>query len=261
MTAARPNPSAPSGGRSLLPTAVLLVLVCALMALALPMPVQASTTGSGRAATEARPVAAFDRVAVAGAIDVVIRQAPSPAVTVTADDNLLPLIETVVEPGTGGATLRIAVRRGERIRTRAPIRVVVETPELKAVVGAGSGSLRIEDLETPALELALSGSGDAELVGLRAGSLGARMAGSGDVSARGSAAGALDLAIAGSGDASLDALPADDVKISIAGSGDARVTANRSLQVRIAGSGDVSWAGQATDVRSAVAGSGSVRRR
>jgi hypothetical protein len=56
--------------------------------------------------------------------------------------------------------------------------------------------------------------------------------------------GQVKLTIAGSGDVDLAPLAADEVVVSIAGSGDARVTANKSLGVTIAGSGDVVYGGQ-----------------
>lgn len=245
----------------LLPPAVLLVAACALLAFSVSPPaLAASHTGSGTPATETRSVDDFDAIASSGSIDLVVRQAAATSVTVSADDKLLPLIETVVEAGPQGRTLVIRVRRGEGLRSRQPTRVTVEAARLRALAMTGAGDLTVERLDTPALELSLSGAGDAVLRGLRTDSLGVRIAGSGDVQAEGSA-GQLRLSIAGSGDADLRALTADEVTISLAGSGDASVVANRSLTVRIAGSGDVEYTGNPASVDSSVAGSGSVRKR
>lgn len=216
-----------------------------------------AVNGSGRVATENRPVAAFDAVAVAGAIDVELRQSGQEALSVSADDNVLPLIETVVE---ADRTLHIRFKRGASVSTRTPVKVKVDVVRLVALSAAGSGQLRIAGLKTPALKLSIAGSGDARFDDLKVDAFEARIAGSGSVVARGSA-GQAKLTISGSGDIDLLPLAADDVKVSIAGSGDAKVTANRSLQVSIAGSGDVVWAGTATDVKSKVAGSGQVTRR
>ena len=60
----------------------------------------AATAGSGRAATEARAVAPFEAIAVQGDIELEVRQSDAASLAVTADDNLLPLLETVVEGGT-----------------------------------------------------------------------------------------------------------------------------------------------------------------
>lgn len=239
-----------------LPLALLLVAACLALALNLWPPAWgATTTGSGVAATETRSPGSFDKLQVAGRIEVTVRQAAQPQVTVTADDNLLPLIETVVD----GDTLKVRVRDDNQVSTRRPVRVTVDAVTLSSIKLAGTGDLRVEAFKTPKLALALAGAGDADLQALDTDDLSLSIAGSGDIKAAGRA-GALALSIAGSGDADLMQLVAKAVKVRIAGSGDARVHADASLDVRIAGSGDVAYTGEARDVHSSVAGSGSVSR-
>lgn len=216
-----------------------------------------TVNGSGRMATEKRPIGPFDAIAVAGPIELDLAQAGQESLSLSADDNVLPLIETVVE---GDRTLQVRFKRGVSVNTRTPVKVRIDVVRLNALSAAGSGNLRIGGLKTPALKLSIAGSGDARFDDLKTDTFEARIAGSGSVVARGSA-GQAKLTISGSGDIDVVPLAADDVKISIAGSGDAKVTANRSLQVSIAGSGDVTWSGTATDVKSKVAGSGQVTRR
>jgi hypothetical protein len=245
----------------LLPPAVLLVAACAVLVFGLPPPAFAATlAGSGTAATETRPLGDFEAIAVAGSIDVTVRQAAAATAVVTADDNLLPQVETVVEDGARGRTLKIRLRRGTSLRLKTPVTVNVDVVRLTAIASAGSSDIVVERLDTPSLAVALTGSSDAVLRGLSAGTLSLELSGSCDVRAEGSAA-RLKLSIAGSGDADLAGLAGDEVSVSIAGSGDARIVANRSLKVSIAGSGDVVYSGQAAEVTSSIAGSGSVRKR
>ncbi len=219
--------------------------------------------GSGRSATETRTVPDFQAIALSGSMDLVVRQGAQ-TLEVTADDNLLPLLETVVEPGRDGATLQVRWKRGERgstsyYTTGSRVRVVVSVPRLSALVSSGSGDTVLETFNTPALRLAISGAGDARLQALSTADLNISISGSGDVAGSGSAT-RLKVGIAGSGDVRLADIKADDVQVSIAGSGDAVVHANKTLKVSVAGSGDVSYSGDAT-VSSSVAGSGSVKRR
>jgi Putative auto-transporter adhesin, head GIN domain len=215
-----------------------------------------ATQGSGTAATEARAVSGFQAIAAAGPVKLVVRQAAREALELRADDNLLPLIETVVE----GGTLRIAPKRGESLRPRSPIIATVDVVNLKSLSLSGSGDVVVETLKTPSLELRLTGSSDARLHKLTTDELGVRVSGSGDVEAAGSAT-RLKASIAGSGNVRTKDLAADDVTISIAGSGDASVTANKTLSVTIAGSGDVVYGGSGALVKSSVTGSGSVRQQ
>lgn len=244
--------------------ALIAPLLCALalapLLLLSAAPVTAATTqGSGRVATENRKVADFQAIALAGSMNLQVRQGTQPSLQVQADDNLLPLIETVVESGSAGPTLNVRWKRGESTYTRTRVVVTVVMPRLTAVSAAGSGDMRLESFSTPALQISLSGAGDARLDGLTTDDLGIRISGSGNVGGSGKA-GKLKISIAGSGDVRLAALMADDVQVRIAGSGDAAVHAEKTLDVSIAGSGDVSYGGNPA-LKSSVAGSGSVKKR
>lgn len=219
----------------------------------------ASLAGSGRSATESRSLADFQALALSGSMHLVVRQGAVQSVQVEADDNLLPLLETLVESTGNGATLLVRWKKGQSLYTRSKVLVTVIMPKLSALASSGSGDIRVETFNTPALKLSLSGSGDAKLSGLNTAELGISIAGSSDVAANGSAT-RLEISIAGSGDARLTELKSDEVTVSIAGSGDAAVNANKTLEVSIAGSGDVSYTGNAA-VKSRVAGSGSVNKR
>lgn len=220
----------------------------------------AATTGSGKSATEAREASGFAAIAMRGDIDVVVRQGTREAVQVSADDNLLPLLQTVVEGSGDQRTLRIQWKSGESIRTRSRTVVTVDVVKLTAVSLSGSGDLALGALKTPSLALSISGSSDAKIEQLDAGQLSVSISGSGDVQASGKAS-KLDVSISGSGDVRMRELVAEDANVSIAGSGDASVNASKALAVSIAGSGDVEYTGGAMLAKARVAGSGSIRQR
>lgn len=220
---------------------------------------KAAVTGSGTRATQVRTVTDFQAIRLSGSFKVTVRQTGREAVTVVADDNLLPLLETVVEPGAGGRTLQVRWKRGETLRARSEVLVTIEVAQLTALASQGSGDVVVEDLKTPRLVLSLSGSGDARLASVTTESLDLSVAGSGDVRAAG-LADKLKVSVAGSGDIRALDLKAGEVAVSIAGSGDVAVHADRTLDVSIAGSGDVVYRGGAA-LKSRIAGSGSVTER
>ena len=236
-----------------------LLLALAAVPVLLPASALAATTGSGKAASQTRNVGEFQAIKSAGAMDIVVRQGATTSVQVTADDNLLPLLETVVEGSGDSATLIVRWKRGENIHHDSDVKVSVVTPRLSMLSAAGSGDIVVEAFQTPALQVAVAGSGNAKLDRLSTDDLGIRISGSGDVGGQGRAA-KMKVNIAGSGSVNLTDMKADDVSVSIAGSGDAAVNAHRTLDVSIAGSGDVVYTGDAT-VKSSVAGSGSVKRK
>lgn len=237
-----------------------ITLTGAVLVLAVFAAVAATTVGSGQRASESRPVGDFEAIDLAGPIKLIVRQAATPSLRVEADDNLLPLIETEVVGRSDRPTLRVRIRPGESLRHSGSIVVTAEVVRLAAVASAGSGDIKVETLNTPALKLSLAGSSDAVVDGLTTERFEISIAGSGDIRATGQTR-ELKLGIAGSGDADLGRLVADAVRVSIAGSGDASVVANQSLSVSIAGSGDVRYSGSVAEVKSSVVGSGSVRRR
>lgn len=219
-----------------------------------------SVSGSGKLQTESRAVSGFEAVTLETSFRVVARQAGSEAVQIRADDNLLPLIETVVESRGDLPTLVIRWKRGTYIRNSGDIVVTVDAPRLRALSASGSGTIDAATLKSDRLRLVVSGSGDVRVQEALADDLEASIAGSGDVKAASKAA-RVRVSIAGSGDADLSGLNADEVKVSIAGSGDAQVTAQQALSVSIAGSGDVRYGGAVTAVKTSIVGSGDVRRR
>lgn len=213
-----------------------------------------------QAGTEIRAVSDFEAIALSGSMKVEVRQTGKESVTVTADDKVLPLIETVVESSSTGRTLQVRVKRGASLSWgQETVLVSIEVARLSSLSSSGGGALLVDGLKTAGLKLAIAGSGNAKLRSLTADTFEVRIAGSGDLRADGSAK-QVRLSIAGSGDAALADLVADDVKVSIAGSGDAQVHANKSLNANVAGSGDVQYRGAATDVHSSVMGSGRVKR-
>ena len=79
----------------------------------------ASANGSGRSATETRSVGDFQAVRLSGSMDLQVRQGTTASVQVTADDNLLALLETVVESSAHGPTLDIRWKKGSSHHARS----------------------------------------------------------------------------------------------------------------------------------------------
>jgi hypothetical protein len=209
--------------------------------------------GSGKPVHETRALGAFSRIRMDDSLSVNARQTGKTGAVVHADDNIAPLIQTVID----GDTLVIKVKPGSGFRTGNPITIDVEFSELRAADLRGSGDLNIDGIKGDGLTLGLAGSGDLRLKSADLTKLSVSIAGSGDVVVQGRAA-EFSANIAGSGDIRALELNAKAVNVNIAGSGDARVNASESLAVQIAGSGDVTYTGT-PKLSSRVMGSGEVR--
>lgn len=88
--------------------------------------------GSGRDATQAREVGAFRRLQVQGGIQATVTQGAR-AVSITADDNLISLIETRVE----GDVLIISTKNGTSISTSKGLRAAITNDVLEGVTASG----------------------------------------------------------------------------------------------------------------------------
>lgn len=210
--------------------------------------------GSGNVVTSTRSLSGFQGVELNLPAEVKLVQGPVESVLLETDDNIAPLVETVVERGQ---LLIRPAKRGENIQTKT-LRLTVTAPGFTKLSVAGSGTIKAETLQTTRLQASISGSGDIQILKLDAGELAISIAGSGDFEAKGHAD-QVEASIAGSGDVRTANLQSKRVKVNIAGSGDAAVWATEALHISVAGSGDVKYYGDAT-VSKSIAGSGSVRR-
>ncbi|MGX5817800.1 head GIN domain-containing protein [Chitinophaga lutea] len=214
-----------------------------------------TVSGSRNVAKEDRQLEKFARVSLAGSMDIYVTKGDSYNVTIEAEDNLLPLIETRVE----GDELVVRFRRNTHVRTHRDVKVYVTTPELEGVDLSGSGDIELKSFFTSSTRMALSISGSGDIKGsFNAPATSIDIAGSGNAQLSGQTRD-LSIDIAGSGECRSEDLLSETVNINIAGAGSVRVHASRSIKANIVGSGDVYYKGEPT-IETSKIGSGSVKK-
>ena len=237
--------------------------IAAYAAIIAPMPAAAwewntifarPVSASGTIKAEERAASGFTGVSLAVDASVRIEQGQTEGVTIAADDNILPLVETAVENGT----LKIRAARPNTSFPSRNVKITVRAKTIDHLNIAGGGDMYAEALKVETLKAGIAGAGDLRIRLLDAGALVLKIAGSGDFAAAGRAA-RVHASIAGSGDVDAGKLESKDVEVSIAGSGDALVWARDTLRIKVAGSGDVKYYGDAA-VKQSIAGSGSIAR-
>ena len=215
--------------------------------------------GSGNVVAQQRELGEVSGVALGGPFELVLRQGTREAVEVRSDDNILALVETRIETGSGGRrSLQVDLRRGTRLAAATRVVVTVDFVRLDDLAIGGSGEISGNGLRSDALAVSIGGSGTIRLAALNAARLDVSIGGSGTLEAEGRA-GRLEVSIGGSGRVQAGKLVAKDVRVSVAGSGHAQVNASTTLEITIAGSGEVVHEGSAQP-RTTVVGSGTVRR-
>lgn len=192
----------------------------------------AAVKGSGVVKSETRDVTGFTDVRVLGTGEVILRRTGADSLTVEAEDNLLPLLESRVRNGR----LSLGTRDNVNISPTRPIRYHVTVKELTHVEISGSGDIRATDIDTDRLTAEISGSGSARLAG-RADEVVLKISGSGACQAADLHCKTAAVSISGSGDAVINAT--DRVRADVSGSGTVKYLNNPSVEQHVSGSGDV----------------------
>lgn len=188
--------------------------------------------GSGTLATETRPVQKFTSISLSSSGEAVIEQTGAESLTITTDDNLLPLITTEVKNGT----LELSTAPNKWI---SPTKLVfkITVSDLRKIEVSGSGRVSAAKLEAPALSADISGSGSMKLAGK---------------------VDDLKISVSGSGSFDCAELVARRARVEVSGSGSVRVNASEELKTDVSGSGSIRYLGN-PKLTTDISGSGSVR--
>jgi Putative auto-transporter adhesin, head GIN domain len=187
--------------------------------------------GSGVLNSEARDLPAFHALDIDGAFSVKIDCQKKQSLTLSADDNLLPLIVTDVS----GGTLRITTRKP--ICTSLPLTVSITVETLDHIRSGGANDFIVKDVSVPSLDLTISGSGDMEVSGRTEN---------------------LNITLEGASEIHAGNLKANEVNVSIEGAGSAEVFADTQLNASITGVGEIHYAGKPKKVVRNITGWGEV---
>jgi len=194
--------------------------------------------GNGDAARETRPLpAGITAIEADGPIFAEVRIASdivSPTVVVKGDSNLLGHVRSEV----AGEILQVWLDAD--VRSRTPLRLLVQLPTLRSIELDGSGTLAVQGVQGDTLAVKLGGSGT--------------------VAVRGSVETA-SLELRGSGVIDANELRASTAAVELDGSGAALVCATTRLDVELDGSGHVEVACDPADIQADVDGSGWVVRQ
>jgi hypothetical protein len=166
---------------------------------------------------------------------VVITQDGREAVTVRADDNLLPFLTTQVVNGT----LRLAKVQNINPRSKKQIEFDISVKKLTSLSLSGAGNISVARLAGKELAVSLSGSGNITTSGQVTG---------------------LRLTLSGAGDLDGAGLQAQQATVTNSGAGRVTVNASRQLLVTLSGVGNVEYLGSPR-IQQTISGVGRVTHR
>lgn len=192
--------------------------------------------GNGKEIKETRSLGSFDKISLAGSVDIKIEQGGTESVTIETDENLAQYIITVIENGA----LSIHTKEDVYLKPTKDIVVHVSCKSLKAISSGGSGDVKtVTKLTGDVLSVSQGGSGDYKL-DLAVEKLKISKAGSGDFTITGSVE-EMKISSAGSGDVKARELNCQSADISSAGSGDFILRKGTPAKISNVGSGEISY--------------------
>ena len=213
--------------------------------------------GSGKAKIETRPVSGFSAVDVSGAGTVTIEVGNTESLTVTGDDNLLPLLETKVRNGV----LVIAARKGVYFEPKAPMLYKLRVKRLTAVTVSGAVTARgtvLPQVET--LTVSASGASSATFDSVSATALVVDASGSSAVKLKSGMVEKQTVTLSGASRYDGFGLMSGATTVTASGASNAEVSAKRVLIVKASGASTVRYKGEPSVKTNEASGAASVTK-
>ncbi len=191
-------------------------------------------TGSGNLKTEVRQVSNFTQVDFSQVGTLTIEQTGVEGLTITADDNILPILTSDVSNGV----LHLGAKDNQDYSTQKPITYLLSVKTLTGLTLSGAGSTQARNLDAQTMTVTMSGAGSATLQGK-----------------------ANDQQVTVSGVGSYDGseFATKTAKATVSGVGSAIVNASDTLDATVSGVGSIEYIGN-PKVTSHVSGVGTVKK-
>ena len=210
--------------------------------------------GDGPVVTETRNIVNYSGIDLRVSADVYFKQDPNFKVEISAQRNILEVMETYVSDNK----LVIKYKNNVRVHSHDPVIIMVSGPTADHLRISGSGNISVTGILSPSrLEMDISGSGNILIPQVATGYIDADISGSGNITINTGTATDEQLKISGSGTIDLLNVAANKASTNTSGSGDTKVNLSQNLDVKISGSGSVYYKGSPI-INASVSGSGKV---
>jgi hypothetical protein len=211
-------------------------------------------SGSGDIVTETRAVTGFHGVSLSMEADVAFLDDSVYEVKISAQQNIIDVIETPVE----GTDVVIKLKDNTVLGKHDPIHVFISGPNISRFTISGSGSISLNNILTGnSISTNISGSGNITGSGIVANDLSTVISGSGNCEFLSGTLNFEHLNISGSGNIKVSAVSSDTCFATISGSGNILVNVAKYLDGTISGSGNIRYYGNPI-INSHISGSGNI---
>ncbi len=210
--------------------------------------------GEGDLRTEARSTGDFAGLEAQVSGNVYYIQGNEHKVELTAQQNVLNVIETPINNNK----LVIRFKNDVRVRSHEQITIRVTAPSLSSIGSSGSGNVTVSSpLVGNSLSFNLSGSGNMMLSTISASHIETTISGSGNISIASGSATTGVFKVSGSGGIEAQGLLSKSATAKTSGSGTIKLNVSETLNATISGSGSVFYSGNPI-INTSISGSGRV---
>lgn len=212
--------------------------------------------GSGRTSTSQRQVSFFNSIESSGTFRITVLKNTLDKITIEAEDNIIPEIETVVQ----GGILKLGYRNPHKPLKHGPVNITVTTPVLNHLLLRGGGEIKSPDNWTMKMAIiSVSGTGTVRL-NLHAEKVKAILSGPGRIELKGKASD-FEQRLTGSGAIHAFGFTSDRSSVMLSGSGFSENNVTEKLEGNLTGSGILYYTGNPQSVQVAVSGRGKLVRQ
>ena len=215
-------------------------------------------TGNGNLKKETRKASNYTGISLSGHMNVEIAYGNSNDVTIEADENLLPYIETKVEDGN------LVIRAKDKVNLKSRNKMIINASATKLanikIMGSGNINGKGDFTNDGRTSIDVMGSGNVNLAFNSFNETKVSIAGSGNVDLKGKHTNNVTASVSGSGDINCSDVRTNDAFANVSGSGNIKVYATRTIDAKISGSGNVYYKGDAPKVSVKTSGSGRVMK-
>lgn len=231
------------------------LVVVSLLAGILIFPACRKVIGEGPLVTQTRTVGDFSGVSSEMSGQVNFSIAPEYKVEITAQQNILDVLNTNVVNGV----LHIDFKDNVRVKQHEDLLINITAPYADYFRLSGSGNMNVQGhVVVNNLKVTLSGSGDIVVQSaVVADKINADISGSGNINIGNGSAVNEDVEISGSGKVEMAGVDAQNAVTHTSGSGDVKLALSKNLDAHISGSGSVYYHGNPI-ISTHISGSGRV---
>ncbi len=210
--------------------------------------------GNGNVIKQDRKISSFNEIEVSGAFEVFLKQGDVEAITVEADENLMPYIRTEVVSGT-----LIIETKDNLFHHMTEMKVYITFKGLREIELSGAVDIRTQNqLNLSDLKIDVSGASNANL-DIAVQKLELDGSGASKIFFKGSAVN-VEMDLSGASDIFAYDMPAENYKISISGAGKAEINVQKSISAEISGAGSIKYKGSPATIDQEVSGAGTIKK-